>query len=44
MVPAGQVVPHAPQLALSVARFAQIEPHTVWPAGQETSHLPITQA
>jgi hypothetical protein len=37
-------LPHAPQLALSVASVTQLEPHTLWLAGQATTQAPLTQA
>ena len=42
--PAPHVVPHAPQLALSVCRFAQLAPHTVSPAPQFGRHVPAEHA
>jgi hypothetical protein len=41
-VPAGQVVPQAPQLARSVSSTTQTPPHAVCPVGQEVWHIPAT--
>jgi hypothetical protein len=42
--PAAHVLPHAPQLALSVASVTQAPPHTAWPEGQLVPHAPETHA
>ncbi len=36
-----QRVPHAPQLAASVCRFAQLPEQLVWPITQSTRHTPF---
>jgi len=41
-VPGKQTVPHVPQLALSLVKSTQVEPHIVLPVGQP--HLPSTHA
>ncbi len=41
--PAAQLIPQAPQLALSVARVTQRSLHTFCPAGQLVWHTPAAQ-
>lgn len=38
--PAGQLVLHAPQLAVSLVKFAQLLPHAVSPEPHVSAHLP----
>ena len=41
--PDGQAVPHAPQLASSVAVSEHSPPHITWPDGQSGTHFPALQ-